>query len=214
MKNIAELANGVDLEKVEGVVGAVGMIADGMEKAGIRPIEARVVGNAISASEGAVKVGKTVAAGSAAVLSATGLTVAATSGAGIASGLAAAGGVVGGGMAVGPAVLAGGPAYLAAQGLNQTLFKKEDGLSEKENDARSAARKATNIGAFAGVAGTGAAVVAGGASGAAIMGTLATVGGVVGGGAIAGTAVLVAAPAVIAAAAGYGIYRWWGGGEK
>lgn len=63
------------------------------------------------------------------VISATGLSVAATSGAGIATGLSAAGGIVGGGMAMGPVVLAGGPSYLAAQGFNHTLFKQEDGLT-------------------------------------------------------------------------------------
>lgn len=49
---------------------------------------------------------------------ATSLTVAATSGAGITSGLAAAGNIVGGGMAVGPVVLAAGPTY-AGVALNQ-----------------------------------------------------------------------------------------------
>jgi hypothetical protein len=87
-------------------------------------------------------------------------------------------------------------------------------LSKAEGTARTAARAATNVGATVGVLGTGAAVVAGGTSGAAIMGTLATVGGVVGGGAIAGTVVLVAAPMAIAGAAGYAIYRLWGGGKK
>jgi len=169
---------------------------------------------AVSEVKGATKLAKSTVAAGAAVVSATGLTVAATSGAGIASGLAAAGGIVGGGMAAGPAVLAGGPAYLATKGLNSTFFQKEEGLSPEESSARSAARLATNIGAAAGVVGTGAAVVAGGASGAAIMSTLATVGGVVGGGAIAGTAVLVAAPAAIAAAAGFGIYKYFGGGKK
>lgn len=169
---------------------------------------------AVSAVQGATKLTKSTVAAGAAVVGATGLTVAATSGAGIASGLAAAGGIVGGGMAAGPAVLAGGPAYLATKGLNSTVFQKEEGLSPEESSARSAARLATNVGAAAGVVGTGAAVVAGGASGAAIMSTLATVGGVVGGGAIAGTAVLVAAPAAIAAAAGFGIYKLFGGGKK
>ena len=46
------------------------------------------------------------------------------------------------------------------------------------------------------------------------MSTLATVGGVVGGGAIAGTAVLVAAPVAIAAAAGFGVYKFFGGGKR
>ncbi|MDS3859591.1 hypothetical protein RIF25_02095 [Thermosynechococcaceae cyanobacterium BACA0444] len=68
---------------------------------------------------------KTGMALGAAVSTATGLTVAATSGAGIASGLAAAGTVVVGGMAMGPAVLAAGPAYAGAKIINETLFKDQ-----------------------------------------------------------------------------------------
>ncbi|MDM3854273.1 MAG: hypothetical protein PT120_04980 [Aphanizomenon gracile PMC649.10] len=159
-------------------------------------------------------VGETGIAVGAAIGTATGLTVAATSGAGIASGLAAAGGIVGGGMAAGPAVFAGGPAYAGAKILNETLFKEEPGLSDKECNARSAARTATNIGAAAGVAGAGAVTVVAGASGAAIMSTLAGIGGVVGGGAIAGTAIVAAAPVVAAGAIGYGIYKLFGGGKE
>ena len=159
-------------------------------------------------------VAETGAAVGAAASAATGLTVAATSGAGITSGLAAAGGVVGGGMAAAPAVLAAGPAYLGAKIMNETLFKEQSNLSEEENHARAAARKATNIGAVAGLAGAGAVTVAGGASGAAIMGTLAGIGGAVGGGAIAGTAIVAAAPVAAAAAVGYGIYKLFGGKGK
>lgn len=83
---------------------------------------------------------ETGAAAGAAVSAATGLSVAATSGAGITSGLAAAGGVVGGGMAAAPAVLAAGPAYAGAKILNNTLFKDEPDLSEEERDARANAR--------------------------------------------------------------------------
>jgi hypothetical protein len=114
-------------------------------------------------------------------------------------------------MAVGPAVLAAGPAYLGAKIMNETLFKDQPDLSEEENGARAAARTATNIGAAAGIAGAGIATVAGGASGAAIMGTLAGIGGVVGGGAIAGTAIVAAAPVAAAAAIGYGVYKLFGG---
>ena len=204
----------LDLDDATSALAAVSIAAQAVEKLGVTVGEPGKLATRVAATNGTLKVVKTVVAGGAAVASATGLTVAATSGAGIASGLAAAGGIVGGGMAVGPAVLAGGPAYLAAQGFNNTLFKAEDGLSKTEGTARTAARTATNVGAAAGVLGTGAAVVAGGTSGAAIMGTLATVGGMVGGGAIAGTVVLVAAPMAIAGAAGYAIYRLWGGGKK
>jgi hypothetical protein len=156
----------------------------------------------------------TGAAAGAAVSAATGLTVAATSGAGITSGLAAAGGVVGGGMAAGPAVLAAGPAYAGAKIINNTVWKDEPDLSSDERSARAAARKATSIGAAAGVAGAGAATVAGGASGAAIMSTLAGIGGVVGGGAIAGTAIVALAPIAAAGAIGYGAYKLFGGKKR
>lgn len=204
----------LDLDDATSALAAASVAAHAAEKLGVSLGEPGRLATRVATTNGALKVGKTVVAIGAAVASATGLTVAATSGAGIASGLAAAGGIVGGGMAVGPAVLAGGPAYLAAQGFNNTVFKKEEGLTESEGSARTAARTATNVGAAAGVLGTGAAVVAGGTSGAAIMGTLATVGGVVGGGAIAGTVVLVAAPMAVAGAAGYAIYKLWGGGKK
>jgi hypothetical protein len=155
---------------------------------------------------------KTGTAAGAAVSAATGLTVAATSGAGITSGLAAAGSVVGGGMAMGPAVLAAGPAYAGAKIINETLFKDQPELPVEERSARAAARTATGIGAVAGVAGAGAITVAGGASGAAIMSTLAGIGGVVGGGAIAGTAIVALAPVAAAGAIGFGIYKLFGGG--
>ena len=154
---------------------------------------------------------KTGTAAGAAFSAATGLTVAATSGAGITSGLAAAGSVVGGGMAMGPAVLAAGPAYAGAKIINETLFKDQPELPSEERGARAAARTATGLGAAAGVAGAGAMTVAGGASGAAIMSTLASIGGVVGGGAIAGTAIVALAPVAAAGAIGYGIYKLFSG---
>jgi hypothetical protein len=80
-----------------------------------------------------------------------------------------------------------------------------------ERNARAAGRIATEIGAVAGVAGTGFVTVAGGASGAAIMSTLASIGGVVGGGAIAGTAILAIAPIAVAGGIGFGIYTFFGG---
>jgi hypothetical protein len=165
----------------------------------------------ISNAKVAKEVVKSISATSAAVRAATGLTVAATSGAGITSGLAAAGGVVGGGMAMGPSVLAAGPAYAGAKIINETIFKDQPDLSSVERNARAAGRIATEIGAVAGVAGTGFVTVAGGASGAAIMSTLASIGGVVGGGAIAGTAILAIAPIAVAGGIGFGIYTFFGG---
>jgi hypothetical protein len=162
----------------------------------------------IKVAKEVIKSGTALGAG---VSAATGLTVAATSGAGITSGLAAAGSVVGGGMAMGPAVLAAGPAYAGAKIINETLFKDQPELPSEERGARAAARTATGIGSVAGVAGAGAITVAGGASGAAIMSTLAGIGGVVGGGAIAGTAIVALAPVAVAGAIGFGIYKLFGG---
>jgi len=79
----------------------------------------------IKVAKEVIKSGTALGAG---VSAATGLTVAATSGAGITSGLAAAGSVVGGGMAMGPAVLAAGPAYAGAKIINETLFKDQPEL--------------------------------------------------------------------------------------
>lgn len=162
-----------------------------------------------------VDVAQTTAAVGAGVTSAGALTVAATSGAGIASGLAGAGSIVGGGMAAGPAVLAAGPVALASIAMDKYVFcdEADDGAAERVANHR--ARVATRIGGVAGVAGTGVAVVAGGASGAAIMSTLASVGAVVGGGALAGTAMLVVAPVGLAVGAGLLVHKgctdgWFG----
>ena len=194
-------------------LGALLFAATKAEVPGIKKETFTAASKAVRHAKGAAKVAKTAAGVGAAVTSATGLTVAATSGAGIASGLAAAGGVVGGGMALGPGVLAAGPAYVASVGFNSTLFKEEAGLNEQEAKARSRARTATNAGAAAGVLGAGAATVAAGASGPAIMGTLATIGGTVGGGALAGVGLLAVAPVAAAGAAGYAAYRLLGGGK-
>ncbi len=92
--------------------------------------------------------------------------------------------------------------------------KDEAGLELEERNAREAARKAARIGATVGVVGAGAATVAGGTSGAAIMSTLATIGGAVGGGALTGTAVVALAPVAAAGAIGYGVYKLLGGQRK
>lgn len=179
-----------------------------------RPVgDVHAISAQIKFANDAQKIGTSILAGGAAVATATSLSVAATSGAGIASGLAAAGSIVGGGMAAGPMAIAAGPAFLAVKTINNTLFRKSPGQTKKEAFARTAARLGTGGGAIAGIAAGGAAVVAGGSSGAAIMGTLAAVGSVVGGGALAGTAVLAAAPIAVAGAVGFGIYRFFGGGK-
>ena len=181
------------------------------QQAGVARETVHTVQAGAEATKGIFAVGKTVLGTGAAVTSAAGLTVAATSGAGITSGLAAAGGIVGGGMAMGPAVIAAGPAYLGSRGIIQAFFKDGEGLCEQERSARKAARIGTNVGAAAGLAGVGATTIAGGASGAAIMSTLASVGGAVGGGAIAGTLMLAVLPVATAAGLGYWIYKKFGG---
>ncbi|WP_206741465.1 hypothetical protein [Hyphomonas chukchiensis] len=184
------------------------------EKLGVKIGDTKKHASQIEAAKGAIETGTTILAGGAAVVTATGLTVAATSGAGIASGLAAAGSIIGGGMAAGPAALAAGPTYLAAQALNKTVFAKDSRDDSEEALAKSIARIGTKAGGVVGVIGTGATVVAGGASGAAIMSTLATVGSIVGGGALAGVGVLAVAPIAVAGSIGYGAYRMFGGGKK
>ncbi len=168
----------------------------------------------IQSVDGVLKTGTSILAGGSAVAAATSLTVAATSGAGIATGLAAAGSVVGGGMAVGPMAIAAGPTYFAVKTINQTLFSEAPHLHPQEAAARKKARAGTKVGGTMGIAAAGATVIAGGASGPAIMGTLATVGSLVGGGAVAGTFVVIAAPMAAALAAGFGAYRLFGGGKK
>lgn len=202
-----DLTDGVDLDDVDRVLGSAENAADAAARLSGNSPQARTAKKGIGTARGALQVAKTATGIGAGVASASGLTVAATSGAGITSGLAAAGGVVGGGMAAAPAVLAAGPTYLATEVLNRTVFRPEAGIDVDEADARGAARVATRVGGVAGIAGASLATVAGGASGPAIMATLGAIGGTVGGGAIVGTALLVAAPAVAATAAGFGVYK-------
>jgi len=135
--------------------------------------------------------------------------VAGVSGAGIMSGLATAGGVVGGGAVAGLGVLGAGPAALSVAAVNLAL-KDDPGLSDRERVARRAGRRASVAGAAAGGSAAIAAVGGLGTAGlsaAGITSGLATIGGVVGGGMLAGTVAVVAAPAVVAAGAGFGIHR-------
>ncbi|GEM_PF-759318 len=168
----------------------------------------------IKSANGVIKTGTSILAGGSAVAAASCLTVAATSGAGIATGLAAAGSVVGGGMAAGPVAIAAGPTYLGVQAVNRIFFAEADHHNAEETAARKRARLGANVGGAAAVIAAGASVVAGGASGSAIMGTLASVGSLIGGGALAGTFVIAAAPIAVAWAGGYGVYRLFGGGKR
>ncbi|HEY9876325.1 MAG TPA: lecithin retinol acyltransferase family protein [Candidatus Obscuribacterales bacterium] len=162
------------------------------------------VKNAGAVAGGASGSGAAVA-GSIGVVSAVG-TAAGLSGAGIMSGLATVGGVVGGGAVAGVGVLGAAPALVTKMAMDQVLGDDES-LPDDEREARAVGRAMTNVGAVAGAAGAIGSVA--GLSAAGITSGLAAVGGTVGGGMAAGVAVTVAAPAVAAAAVGYGAYKLW-----
>ncbi len=152
-----------------------------------------------------------VVAGGIGVIGAAGA-AAGLSGAGIMSGLATVGGVVGGGAVAGIGVLGVAPAAITNLAMNKVLEDNER-LTEDEREARAVGRAMTTVGAVAGTAGAVGTVAAAGSvagvSAAGITSGLAAVGATVGGGMAAGVAVTVAAPAVAAAAVGYGAYRFW-----
>jgi len=159
---------------------------------------------------GAVSTGAAIAAGIGTV-SAAG-SAAGLSGAGIMSGLASIGGVVGGGAVAGIAVLGAGPAVITSSAMFYVL-KDDPIFHEPERSARTFGRLATCAGAAGGtVASVSAVAMAGsvaGLSAAGISSGLAVIGGTIGGGMAAGVAITAAAPAVTAAAVGYGAYRIW-----
>jgi hypothetical protein len=127
------------------------------------------------------------------------------SGAAVAAGI----GVVG---ATGAAAGLSAPATVTKIAMDQVL-KDDESLPNDEREARAVGRTMTTVGAVAGTAGAVGTVAAAGSvaglSAAGITSGLAAVGATVGGGMAAGVAVTVAAPAVAAAAVGYGAYRFW-----
>jgi hypothetical protein len=133
------------------------------------------------------------------------------SGAGAMGGLAEIGAVVGGSTVAGIAIVGAAGGAATASLINCTLLKDNPAHDRKERNSRSVGRKATYAGAAAGTAGSVAAISAmgttAGLSAAGITSGLAAIGGTVGGGMAAGIAVTAAAPAVAAAAVGYGIYK-------
>ncbi len=149
--------------------------------------------------------------------------VAGLSSSGIMSGLATIGGVVGGGAVAGLGIMSALPGAASVLVLNKTLLKDNPGLDGDERSARGVGRIATGIGAAGGTAGGLAAIstmgTVAGFSGAGIASGLAAVGSATGAGAalaavgvgggmmIGGVAVIVAAPAFLAATIGYGAYR-------
>lgn len=130
------------------------------------------------------------------------------SGAGIMSGLATAGGVAGGGAAIGPAMIGLGPAVVSV-GITQVALRDDETLPAEERSARRDGRAASLVGAGATTLGGVAAIGAAGTTGlsaAGIASGLATIGGLVGGGMAAGTVAVVAAPAVVGAGLGAGVF--------
>ena len=167
--------------------------------------ESEQVTDAVSSVGAAVGTGAAVA-GSVTAVSSAGA-AAGLSGPGIMSGLAAIGpgGVIGG-----VATLAVVPAVVTNIAVSRTL-KDDDSLPDKERSLRTAGRTAAKVGTAAGTAATvvtiSAAGTTAGLSGVGITSGLAAIGGTVGGGMVAGVAMSVAAPAVVAGVAGWGLYK-------
>ena len=137
--------------------------------------------------------------------------VAGLSAPGIMGGLAEIGAVVGGGAVAGIAVVGGAGGAAMASLVNSTILKDNPAHDATERDSRSLGRKASYAGAAAGTVGGVAAISAmgttAGLSAAGITSGLAAIGGTVGGGMAAGIVITTAAPAVAAAAIGYGVYK-------
>lgn len=167
------------------------------------------VKHAAAVGGGAVGSGSAVAAG-VGTIGATGA-AAGLSGPGIMSGLAAIGSTVGGGAVAGIVVVGTAPALITS-GAMMYVLKDDPVLHKTEREARRAGRLASLAGAVGGSAASVGAVAVAGASGlsaAGITSGLAAVGATIGGGMVAGVVVTAAAPAVAAAALGYGSYAIW-----
>ncbi len=175
------------------------------------------VNNAAATAGGASASGAAVAGGLG-VVGAAG-TAAGLSGAGIMSGLATVGGVVGSGAVAGLGVLGAAPAVITNVAMNRVL-EDDENLPNSEREARAVGRTMTTVGTAAGAVGAVGAVAASGTvaglSAAGITSGLAAIGApaaVAAGGVVspmlAGVAITVAAPAVAAAAVGYGAYQLW-----
>ena len=149
---------------------------------------------------------KGITAGVAGFTSSTGL----SGGAAMMTRLAAAGGVVGGGVVAGIGALGMAPEIAAEAIMNQTILRDDDQLPLKERKAREVGRTMANVAGNVSAVGTIAAagsVI--GLSGSGITSGLAAIGAVVGGGMGAGIALTVVAPAVATMAVGYGFYQFW-----
>lgn len=127
------------------------------------------------------------------------------SGAGIMSGLATLGGSAIGGVVA----LAAAPTALTTVAMHSAL-RDDVALTTQERSARSAGRAGTVAGGVAGTVGSVGLISAVGVSGLSAAGMtsgLAGIGATVGGGMLAGVVLAAAAPAALAAAVGYGVYR-------
>jgi len=134
------------------------------------------------------------------------------SGAGIMSGLASIGGIVGSGAVGGVVTLTTAPSIVANIAVSKVL-KDDRHLCKEERMARKVGRYAAKAGTAAGVGGTIATISAAGSvtglSAAGITTGLAAIGSTVGGGMVVGLGICVAAPAVVTAACGFGVYKLW-----
>ena len=141
-------------------------------------------------------------------LVATAGAVAGVSGPGIMTGLASAGGLIGGGAAAGPTAIALIPTA-ASLGIVTRTLRDDETLTDGERASRRAGRTAAKVAAPTSLVAGGVTLWAAGTTGVSAVGIstgLATVGGVVGGGMMAGTVILASAPAVVVAGAGAGVY--------
>ncbi len=97
--------------------------------------------------------------------------------------------------------------------LMDQALRDDENLDSREREARAVGRTMTTVGATAATAGTVSAIAAAGSvtglSAAGITSGLAAIGTTVGGGMAAGATLTIAAPAVAAAAVGYGGYQIW-----
>lgn len=135
-----------------------------------------------------------------------------TSGAGIMSGLAAAGALVGGGAVAGIAVFGAIPAVVGTAVIHCFTLVDDNNLPATERRARMAGRVGAIGGGVGGLIGTGWAIgILGlpGFSAAGISSGLATAGSLVGGGMAAGTGLAIAAPVIGVAFGAYFFYRLW-----
>jgi hypothetical protein len=162
--------------------------------------------NFIGHVQDAVNALKGITAGVAGLTSSTGL----SGGAAMMTRLAAAGGIVGGGVVAGIGALGMAPEIAAEAVMNRTILRDDDRLPLKERKAREMGRNmasvAGNVSAVGTIAAAGSVI---GLSGSGITSGLAAIGAVVGGGMGAGIALTVAAPAVATMAVGYGFYQLW-----